>query len=223
MWSSAFKKYLVKRRVIIIVRKVIHKKINCILLILLIMWTVTLLITEISDLTQSVHLVMQEFDDRLQFDIRNLSYGLVNILSFTMIAIFSMITIFKPRWIKIIGIIIIVQNIIILSINYWHEFFTDWINVIYVDIKWYLIITAIVVLIIGYLSNTIPKIFISVLGCVTITQTIISIYYVNHYINSFFEIGVFNMFRYYCSLTIILILYCLLLFNQNKIIDYARE
>lgn len=208
-------------------RKVIHKKINCILLILLIMWTVTLLVTGISDLKQSVRLVMQDidcmFDNRLQFDIRNLSYGLVDILSFTIIVIFSMITIFKPRWIKIIGNIIIVQNIIILSINSWREFSTDGNNIIYVDIKWYLIITAIIVLIIGYLSTTRHKIFITALGCITITQTIISIYYVNHYINSFFEIGVFNMFRYYCSLTIILILYCLLLFNQNKIIDYARE
>ena len=205
--------------------KMHHKKINCILLIFLLMWTVTSLVTGISGLTQSVHLVIQDidcmFDDCLQFDIRNLSYALVDTLSLTLIFIFSIISIFKPKEIKITGIIIIVQNIIILSLDSWHEFFADGINAIYIDIKWYLVITATIVLIIGYLSTIRPKIFISVLGCVTITQTIISIYYVNHYIDSFFDIGVFNMFRYYCHLTIILILYFLLLFRSRYIKECA--
>ena len=62
--------------------KMHHKKINCILLIFLLMWTVTSLVTGISGLTQSVHLVIQDidsmFDDCLQFDIRNLSYASVD-------------------------------------------------------------------------------------------------------------------------------------------------
>lgn len=176
-------------------------------------------------LMRSVRLVIKDIDDYmfdcLQFDIQKMVWYIVDTISLILIIAFSIISVFKSKIIKVIGITMIFQNIILLSLRAWYQFFTNGNDIINMDIKLYLIITVIAAFIVVYLSIAKSKIFVSALGCIAIIQVIISIYYINNYIGS--TLGILPMFHNYCDQTFILILYWIVLISTNRKIKVSTE
>lgn len=208
------------------VKKISQNKLSYIFLLLIVTLSGILLYFDmkLGLIEGSVRRVIRHIDDYmfdwLQFDIQQMVYDIVDIISLILIVVFSIISVFKSKIIKVIGITMIFQNIILLSLRAWYQFFTNGIDTFYIDIKLYLVIDVITTLIITYLSIVKSKIFDFALGCITIVQTIISIYYINNYIGMF---RIIDMFHFYCNQTVILILYWIVLFLTKREIKVSTK
>lgn len=199
------------------------------LLILIIMWSFVLIIGyTISGLAYSIRFANSDMtkalitggyvdENFIQLEIMYpISIYILYTLALIVIIILLIISIFNPPIIKVVGSIIIAQNIIILSLRAWLRFFTNGIDTISINIKLYLLLSIVLVILSIILSlkkNFLyhQLIFITILQ---ITKLIYSAPIVIRYINVNMIKCIFNFFD--CIITIIL--YWLLIFSNRNII-----
>lgn len=203
-----------------------QNKRSLILLSLMIIWTGILLIVyaipSLLSAIQILNIVKYEIiagyasEYFIQRDIiSNLLYIIFDVLSLIITIAFSVMSIFKSKMIKAVGITLIAHSIMVLSLRLWYEFFTNGIDTVKVDIKWYLCFAIVTTIALSCLSSK-QKFFYLMLVVITILQCIKSVFFMSVYLELDI-IGILNMIIVYCGVTIILILYWLvLLSNANK-------
>lgn len=228
MWSCILAKKLIKKEILYLMKKTPQNKRSYILLSLMIIWTGILLITyDIPNLLSAI-----QFSNSVKYEvfsgyaseyfiqrdiISRLSYFIFDVASLIITIAFLVMSIFKPKMIKAVGITIIAQNIIVLLLRLWYGFFTNGIDSVKVDIKWYLCFAFVATIVLSCLSYK-RKFFYLMLVVITILQGINSVYFMAVYIKNILDIGILNMIIGYCGLTIILVLYWLLLLFEMNIV-----
>lgn len=201
-----------------------YNRTNLILLILMLAWvTLILFIRAIPSLNSTIR-----FINNIKYEIlggyasdffiqRNVNYAIyyniINVLMLVYIVIISIVSIFKPKMIKILGIGIIVQNIFLLALTGWDKFLINKLaETILIEIKMYFIIISLMVIIFVLISFK-QKIFYLILGTITLLQCLNTISIFMEYIGSTSNIHVILDCFY---MIFILILYWALLFLQIK-------
>lgn len=164
-------------------KKVSHSKANLALVGLMAMWSITLLVKWlipslfsaaqfVSDDTTKYGIIGGYYDDF--FIQRHVIYYILNCifetLSFLIFVVLLAALLFKPKMIKIVGIILIIQNVILLSIQVWDRFCINPLeSKINIDIWWNLCIAFIITAILIYLSSK-QKFFYMILAFVTLLR-----------------------------------------------------
>lgn len=207
-------------------KNISHSRVNFILLILIAMWTIIILFTQAIPNLKLIFRVTDSIIETMPYGYENMddffkqieiiypmTYNILYILTFTLILIFSTITIFQPKFIKILGVVILTQNIVLLALSVWDNFWANELNnIILIDIKVYLVLTIIVAIIFAIISTN-PKVFCLIFGTVALLQCLKTISLVieriNHLRNIHIIIQCFDKI-------LILILYCIVLFFSYK-------
>ena len=205
-------------------KKLSHSRANFILLILMTMWTTIILIAQA---IPSLKFVMQ-FINSVRYEIIggyvdelfiqkeivwSMSYNILYTLTYSLIIIFLIITTFKPKIVKILGIIIIAQNIVLLSLLAWNKLLINELNnTILIDIKVYLGLTILTTIIFVIISNK-PKMFYLILSVVTLLQCFNTIGLVIKHVN---HIGSIYVIFQCFSEVLVLIPYWIVLLLTNK-------
>ena len=205
-------------------KKTSHSRVNFILLILMSIWTTLILFAQaIPSLNSTIR-----FIDNVKYEItggyasdffiqRNvnyaISYNAINVLTLVCTTIFSIISIFKPKMTKLLGITIIVQNTFSLALKGWDKFLINKLdNTILIDIKMFLVIVSFVTIIFVLFSFK-QKIFYLILGTITLLQCLNTISFLSEYIRSINNI--YMILECFCMI-LVLILYWIILFLQIK-------
>lgn len=205
-------------------KKVSHSKTNLALIGLMAIWSIILLVKWlIPGLFSSTQFVSDDitkygitdgyYDDF--FIQRDVIYYILNyifeILSFLIFLVSLAAFLFKPKKIQIVGFILIIQNVILLSIQVWDRFCVNPVeNKINIDIWWSLCITFIITVILIYLSSK-QKFFYIILAFVTLLRGANTLIFM--FENSIDNIYIiFNCFD--CLFP--LILYWVLIYDQYK-------
>lgn len=205
-------------------KKTSHSRVNFILLILMSIWTTLILFAQaIPSLNSTIR-----FIDNVKYEItggyasdffiqRNvnyaISYNAINVLTLVCTTIFSIISIFKPKMTKLLGITIIVQNTFSLALKGWDKFLINKLdNTILIDIKMFLVIVSFVTIIFVLFSFK-QKIFYLILGTITLLQCLNTISFLSEYIRSINNIYI--ILECFCMI-LVLILYWIILFLQIK-------
>lgn len=205
-------------------KKTSHSRVNFILLILMSLWTTLILFAQaIPSLNSTIR-----FIDNVKYEItggyasdffiqRNvnyaISYNAINVLTLVCTTIFSIISIFKPKMTKLLGITIIVQNTFSLALKGWDKFLINKLdNTILIDIKMFLVIVSFVTIIFVLFSFK-QKIFYLILGTITLLQCLNTISFLSEYIRSINNI--YMILECFCMI-LVLILYWIILFLQIK-------
>lgn len=189
------------------------------LLILISIWiAVNLIVQAIPDLKSMIR-----FINNIEYEIlggytsdffiqRNVTYAfaynVIYILTLIAILMFSTISIFNRKKIKLMGIAIIAQNVLLLALELWKRFLIDTLNdIALIHIKKYLII--IVIITVGFIVISFKqKIFYLLLAIMTLLRCLNTINFCLEYIGSINNIYVILMC--FCE-TIVLILYWIIL------------
>lgn len=205
-------------------KKTSHSRVNFILLILMSIWTTLILFAQaIPSLNSTIR-----FIDNVKYEItggyasdffiqRNvnyaISYNAINVLTLVCTTIFSIISIFKSKMTKLLGITIIVQNTFSLALKGWDKFLINKLdNTILIDIKMFLVIVSFVTIIFVLFSFK-QKIFYLILGTITLLQCLNTISFLSEYIRSINNI--YMILECFCMI-LVLILYWIMLFLQIK-------
>lgn len=205
-------------------RKVSHSRVNFILLILMSIWTTVILFSQaIPSLNSTIR-----FINNVKYEIiggyasdffiqRNvnyaISYNIAYVLTFVCIAIISIISIFKPKMIKLLGVAIITQNTFLLSFKVWDKFLINKLDdTVLINIKMLLVIVSFVTIIFVLMSFK-QKIFYLILGTITLLQCSNTISFLSEYIRSINNI--YMILECFCMIPV-LILYWIILFLQIK-------
>lgn len=205
-------------------KKTSHSRVNFILLILMSIWTTLILFAQaIPSLNSTIR-----FIDNVKYEItggyasdffiqRNVNYAIscnaINVLTLICTTIFSIISIFKPKMTKLLGITIIVQNTFSLALKGWDKFLINKLdNTILIDIKMFLVIVSFLTIIFVLFSFK-QKIFYLILGTITLLQCLNTISFLSEYIRSINNI--YMILECFCMI-LVLILYWIILFLQIK-------
>lgn len=208
-------------------KKVSHSRVNFILLILMSIWTTLILfiqsipnlklILRVSNrMIEEISYGYGSYTDEIfeQTDIiYPITYNTLYTLTLVCIVIFSILSIFKPKMIKVLGVSIIIQNTFLLSLKWWDEFLIDKMNdIVLVDIKIFLGIIFLITVIFVLISFK-QKIFYLVLGIITLLQCFNTISFLAEYIGSINNIHV--ILECFCMI-LVFILYWTILLSINK-------
>lgn len=195
------------------------------LLILISIWVaVNLVVQAIPGLNSTIR-----FIDNIEYEIlggytseffiqRNVTYAfaynVIYTLTLVTVLIFSTISIFNKKKIKLVGIAIIVQNSLLLALELWECLLTDTLNdIALIHIKKYLII--IVIITIGFTVISFKqKIFYLLLSIITLLRCLSTINFCLEYIGSINNIYVILMC--FCE-TLVLILYWIILLLSRRV------
>ena len=205
-------------------KKISHSRASLILLILITIWTTLILIAQaIPSLNSTIRFV-----ENVKYEIlggyasdffiqRNvtyaISYNIFYTLTLATISIFSVISIFKSKMVKLMGIAIIAQNTLLVALRMWDSFLIDTLNdTILINIKTYLVIIIIITVVFTIISFR-QKIFHLLLIGMTLLQCFNTISFILEYIRSINNIYV--IFECFCGI-LILILYWIILLSVNK-------
>lgn len=204
--------------------KTSHFRVSFIMLVLLVIWSFIILtiysipgfVHAINDANGFKYEIMARYVDECFWQkgiIGYISFYLFHTLTYAFIIIFLFATMFKPEIIKVVGRVIIVQNIILLSLELWEEFLINELkHTIVIDIKLYLfiVIFATIVLIIMSLKK---KTFYLTLSIFTVWRCIHSFCLFAEYFASIYNIQVIL----YCfNEMLLLILYWIVLISINR-------
>lgn len=147
----------------------------------------------------------------IQTTICQFTYMVFDTIFSTLIFIILILSVFKIRFIKIVGIFIIEQNIITLMLNIWSRYFINTDTVI-IDIKLWLTITLIIACFCMWLLLK-HNMFIVLLCIITLLQIMTTIYLVIVYFKHITDIQII----FQCFNGIVLpILYWLLILRCKK-------
>lgn len=205
-------------------KKLSHNKVNLILLILITIWTAIILIMQaipsLNSTFRFVNNVKYEIVGGYASDFfiqRNVTYAIFYNMFYAstlaIISIFSVISIFKPQMFKLIGVAIIAQNTLLLSLRGWDIFLIDTLkDAILINIKTYLCIIIIITIIFTIISFR-QKIFYLLLIAITLLQCFNTINFILEHIRSINNIYV--IFECLCGI-ITLILYWIILLSTNR-------
>ena len=204
--------------------KILHNKV-IICIVVLTIWTgILIIMCAIPELISALRVansvkyeIMAGYADEyfMQGDIiYGVSYSIFFVFFLILNFIFSIISLFKIKMIKIIGKTVITQNIIFLSLQVWKRFFTNGIDEVYIDIKWYLCFVIIFAIVLTFLSFE-KHFFYLMMIIVFILQGIDLILFLTKYSNNLLDIGFSNII-FYGSNFVTIILYWLLILAQHK-------
>ncbi len=212
--------------------KVFHNRVNYILLSLLIISElVILIIYSIPNLNHTVNFVKSIEDLIIAgyvsdiFWQNGVIYGLIycifHTLTYILIIIFSVITLFKHRMIKIVGNIIIIQNIMLLSLTLWHKFLINELNeTVVIDIEMYIFITIFLTAFVMIVSLRKKKFYLT-LSIITILQLINTINFAIEHIASIYITSV--MFVCFSEILILNLYWLVLCFIKKDIELYNDQ
>ena len=207
-------------------KKLSHNRVNLILLILTVIWTTIILMAQAIPNLRLIFRVTDSIIETMPCEYENIDnffkqieiiypivYNLSYTLTFLLIIIFLIITLFQPQFVKLLGIVIISQNIILFSLFVWDKFLiNESNNTILIGIKIYLVITILVT--IGFVIISIkPKIFYLMLSIVTLLQCFNTISLVIEHISHIDNI--YMIFQCFGEIFII-IPYWIVLLSTNK-------
>lgn len=207
-------------------KNILHNKMNFAILVLMIIWNVILLITwvipsfklEIDIVNIYIEEIIAGYADYLdRYFVQTeviypITYNIFLIFSFMIVTIFLIMSILKPRMIKIVGFLIIVQSFILLSLEIWSNYLMDKItNTVIFDIGLWLFLIMVITGMCIWLSIK-YKLFYCLLGIVTVLQLFNTINQVSIYRTAIYNIYIiFQCFNrivlliLYWALTITLI------------------
>lgn len=212
---------------VINMKKLSHSRANLILLILMSMWTTLILFIQAIPSLKLILRVSNKMIEEISYGygsyademfiqtdiIYPIAYNAINVLTLVCTTIFSIISIFKPKMTKLLGITIIVQNTFSLALKGWDKFLINKLdNTILIDIKMFLLIVSFVTIIFVLFSLK-QKIFYLILGTITLLQCLNTISFLSEYIRSINNIYI--ILECFCMI-LVLILYWIILFLQIK-------
>lgn len=208
-------------------KKLSHSRANLILLILMSMWTTLILFIQAIPSLKLILRVSNKMIEEISYGygsyademfiqtdiIYPIVYNAINVLTLACTTIFSIISIFKPKMTKLLGITIIVQNTFSLALKGWDKFLINKLdNTILIDIKMFLVIVSFVTIIFVLFSFK-QKILYLILGTITLLQCLNTISFLSEYIRSINNIYI--ILECFCMI-LVLILYWIILFLQIK-------
>lgn len=208
-------------------KKLSHSRANLILLILMSMWTTLILFIQAIPSLKLILRVSNKMIEEISYGygsyademfiqtdiIYPIAYNALNVLTLVCTIIFSIISIFKPKMTKLLGITIIVQNTFSLALKGWDKFLINKLDdTVLIDIKMLLVIVSFVTIIFVLMSFK-QKIFYLILGTITLLQCLNTISFLSEYIRSINNI--YMILECFCMI-LVLILYWIILFLQIK-------
>ena len=208
-------------------KKLSHSRANLILLILMSMWTTLILFIQAIPSLKLILRVSNKMIEEISYGygsyvdeifiqtdiIYPIAYNALNVLMLVCTTIISIISIFKPKMIKLLGVAIITQNTFLLSFKMWDKFLINKLDdTVLIDIKMLLAIVSFVTIIFVLMSFK-QKIFYLILGTITLLQCLNTISFLSEYIKSINNI--YMILECFCMI-LALILYWIILFLQIK-------
>lgn len=208
-------------------KKLSHNRANLILLILMSLWATLILFIQAIPSLKLILRVSNKMIEEISYGygsyadeifiqtdiIYPIAYNALNVLTLVCITIFSIISIFKPKMTKLLGITIIVQNTFSLTLKGWDKFLINKLDdTILIDIKMFLIIVSFVTIIFVLISFK-QKIFYLILGTITLLQCLNTISFLSEYIRNINNIYVILECFY---MILVIIMYWIILFLQIK-------
>ena len=148
-------------------KKLSHSRANLILLILISIWATLILFIQSIPSLKLILRVSNKMIEEISYGygsyadeifiqtdiIYPIAYNALNVLPLICTTIFSIISIFKPKMTKLLGITIIVQNTFSLALKGWDKFLINKLdNTILIDIKMFLVLVSFVTIIFVLIS-----------------------------------------------------------------------